>query len=54
MNFLKALQIGSFLLGWLQRASIDGKIDLDEIVELIQGIIRLSDLDVRIDLTKKD
>ena len=54
MSFYKAVQIGSFILGWLERAKRDGTIDQNEIIELVQGIINAAGLKIRIDLSKKD
>lgn len=50
MNFWKTIQVGSFILGWLSRASQDGKITIDEIAALIQGAIDIADIDVTIEL----
>lgn len=50
MNFYKAISLGFYILAWLQRASQDGKITQDEIVEMIGGAIAAVDLKVEIDL----
>lgn len=39
MNFWNAIQVGGIIMGWLQRASIDGVITVNELVSLITQII---------------
>lgn len=51
MNWLKIISFGSFLFGWLQRASADGKITWQECIELVQEAAEFFGLDIEIDLT---
>lgn len=50
MKFSKIMSAGFFLSGWLNRASKDGKITLDEIVEVIEFLSENFDVKLEFDL----
>lgn len=50
MSFWKAISLGMYLLGWIQRASQDGKISPDEVLEAISQAIQIVGIDVKIDI----
>ena len=54
MNWWKAVSIGTYILGWLTKASADGRITVDEVIELVEGAIRTAGLDVQIDVPKPE
>ena len=53
LNFWKALQIGSYILTWLEKSSKDGKITPDEVLDLMAGAINRSGMKIDIDLPEK-
>jgi hypothetical protein len=48
MNFFKALALATYLLGWFSRASQDGVISQEELLEALTGAIQ--QLDIGIDI----
>lgn len=48
INILKALSLGTYVIAWLERASKDGEVTQDEILELVQGAIATIGLKVSI------
>ena len=40
-KFFLTLQLGGYLLGWFQRAKLDGKITSTEVLELVTGGVGL-------------
>lgn len=38
MKFWTILQVGGYVLGWLERAARDGKITMPELVELLTNV----------------
>lgn len=49
MNWWKAIGFGSYVLAWITRASADGKITQEEIIELVKQAITVFEIDVEID-----
>jgi len=50
MSFLKIFQIFGLVSAWFMKAAEDGKIDTDEVVELVEGIVKISGLDITINV----
>ena len=50
MNIYKALSLGMYMLAWFDRASKDGKITQEEIVEGVYGAVRTIGINVEIDV----
>ena len=48
INILKALSLGTYVIAWLERASKDGEISQEEILEVIQGAVATVGLKVSI------
>lgn len=46
MGFWKAIAVGSYLIGWLERASRDGTIDAHEVAELVSYLAAQLGFDV--------
>ena len=51
MGFFKALSLASYLMGWYARASADGEITHEEMIEGIAGACSALGLDASIDVT---
>lgn len=47
-NIFKALSLGMYIIAWLERASKDGEITQEEILEVIQGAVATVGLKVSI------
>lgn len=47
-NIFKALSLGMYIIAWLERASKDGEISQEEILEVIQGAVATVGLKVAI------
>lgn len=47
-NIFKALSLGMYIIAWLERASKDGEITHEEILEVIQGAVATVGLKVAI------
>lgn len=50
-NIFKALSLGMYMLAWFERASKDGEIDEEEVVQCIQGAIETVGLKVGFKVT---
>lgn len=46
MNWWKALQLASYLMGWYARASADGKVTADELAEAVRQAATVLDIDI--------
>ncbi|MGI9304139.1 MAG: hypothetical protein ACR2RB_15765 [Gammaproteobacteria bacterium] len=53
MNWMTTLQIGGFVISWLARASIDGKITGKEMAELIDGVAKMAGFELEFDVPKE-
>ena len=54
MKIFKAISIGMFLMAWFARASQDGKITSDEIIEGVIGAAEAAGIDIDIDVPTFD
>lgn len=53
MNIGKAVRLGLFILSWYQKASKDGKISIEEIIEgAIQGL-QYAGVDLQVDIPEE-
>ena len=52
MHFYKILSVGGFVVGWFTRVTADKVITLEELLELIKGVLDVLDLPVRIEVPK--
>ena len=48
MNFFKIITFATFLLNWIESASQDGKIDGEELAEVVKKAAEL--IEIRIDI----
>lgn len=44
-NFWQSIQVGGIIMGWLQRASADGKITVHELTDLMTQVISMLGLE---------
>jgi hypothetical protein len=50
MNFWQAMSMGSFLLAWYARASADGKITQQEVLDGVREALLVAGLDIEIEV----
>lgn len=54
MRLWTILSIGGYVLGWFERASRDGRLTAEEIVELVQGAAQLAGVHLPIERREAD
>ena len=50
MKFWAILQIGGYVLGWLERSARDGKITMAELVDLLTNVATIAGLKFELDV----
>ena len=53
MSYFKMFRMATIVLAWLGRAFDDGKIDMDELVELIEKLARVLGIELEWDVSQE-